>query len=233
MSSLALCASHRSRILLVASVFVAAGLSGCNSSPSADPAPTRKAAAGGSETGGSKFDTNREFKKLSLAKFAGRVTIDGQPPKPGCKVFLILNDPNHLDENAHGILPKWYEACDADGNFAFSVYDKGDGAPAGKHVVTFLELHEPPAKSTSSKKSSTGKAGGALKGGGGTGNQRYMQPDELKNLYSDPDINVKDQRFNLDLQPPGKDDYHFDLAVAGKTAAKRAPHAVSTLIIHK
>ena len=105
--------------------------------------------------------------------------------------------------------------------------------PAGKWVVTFLELHEAPARGTSAKKSSTGKTASGLGGGGGSRNQRYMQPDELKNLYSDPDTNTKDQRFSLDLQPPGKEDYHFDLAVAGKTAAKCAPHAVSTLVIHK
>jgi hypothetical protein len=40
--------------------------------------------------------------------------------------------------------------------------------------------------------------------------------DGLKNLYNDPDLNAKDERFQINLSSPGKTDWAFDLAVAGK-----------------
>src|ERR1700722_2435735 len=84
----------------------------------------------------SAFLKNAEFPRERLAKFSGKVTVDGQPPKKDCTVFVILTDPKHLDENAHGILPKYYAACDPEGNFGFSMYDRHDGVAAGKYVVT-------------------------------------------------------------------------------------------------
>jgi hypothetical protein len=224
MSSLALSASHRSKILLATGLFVAAGLLGCNKGPSADPAAIDNVAATGPETGGGKFDTNREFHMLPVAKLAGRVTIDGQPPKKDCRLFLILTDPQHLDENAHGMLPKYFAACDADGNFGFNTYSKHDGVFPGKYVLTFVELHvHKPSASSGGRNVKSLPASKSVTVG-------YGQPDELKNLYSDPDSNFKDQRFNLYLKPPGKDDYRFDLVVAGKQPiAKPAPHAVQKM----
>jgi hypothetical protein len=223
MSFLALCASRRSIIALVGLFFVV-DLAGCNRSPNADQAAVSISAAGGSETDGSKFDKFREFQKLPLAKFAGRVTVDGQPPKKDCKVFLVLADARHPDENSHGILPKFYTACDADGHFAFTTYENGDGVPVANYVVTFMELH--PGAATPSKGSARAPAAFSSQP-----QRRFAGPDELKNLYSDPDTNVKDKQFNLDLQSPGKDDYHFDLAVAGKAGSKIAPHALRTLLL--
>jgi|HubBroStandDraft_6_1064221.scaffolds.fasta_scaffold19608_1 hypothetical protein len=223
MSFFALCASRRSIIALVGLFFVV-DLAGCNSSQNANQAAVGISAAGGSETDGSKFDKFREFQKLPLAKFAGRVTVDGKPPKKGCKVFLVLADAKHPDENSHGILPKFYTACDDDGNFAFTTYDKGDGVPVAKYVVTFMEFH--PAVARASKGSARAPAAFSSHP-----QQRFMGPDEFKNLYSNPDTNVKDKQFNLDLQAPGKDDYHFDLAVAGKAGSEPAPHALRTLLL--
>ena len=40
--------------------------------------------------------------------------------------------------------------------------------------------------------------------------------DGLKNLYNDPDKNAKEERFQINLTSPGKTDWTFDLAVAGK-----------------
>jgi hypothetical protein len=170
------------------------------------------------------FLKNAEFPKQRLAKFSGKVTVDGQPPKKDCTVFVILTDPKHLDENAHGILPKYYAACDPEGNFGFSMYDRHDGVAAGKYVVTFVELH--PLKRSGRSEVKGNKSGTPTPSGG----TRFAQPDELKNLYSDPDKNIKDAKFFLDLQAPGKDDYHFDLAVAGKEPIpKPAPHALQGL----
>jgi hypothetical protein len=48
----------------------------------------------------------------------------------------------------------------------------------------------------------------------------FAQPkadgDALKNLYNDPDKNDKEERFRIELTPPGKTNWSFDLAVAGK-----------------
>ena len=46
----------------------------------------------------------------------------------------------------------------------------------------------------------------------------HADPDELKNLYNDPDKNIQAANFNLNLAYPGKEDFQFDLAVAGKEA---------------
>ena len=215
-------ASHRLRIQFAALLFVAVGLSGCNNGPSAGPSTVDKGAAVGSATAGKTIDTNREFKKLSLSKFAGRVTIDGQPPKQGCKVFLILNDPNHLDENCARKIAEMVRRLRRRRQLCVYCVRQRRWNARRQVGCDFPGVARSACKGYDAKKSSTGKTASGLGGGGGSRNQRYMQPDELKNLYSDPDTNTKDQRFSLDLQPPGKEDYHFDLAVAGKTAAKCA-----------
>jgi hypothetical protein len=172
----------------------------------------------------SSFLKNAEFPRERLAKFSGKVTVDGQPPKKDCKLILILTDPKHLDENSHGKLPKYFASCDGEGKFGFSTYDRHDGVATGKYVVTFLELHAMKQSGRSGGKAS--KSGTPAPSGGAT----FAQPDELKNLYSDPDTNLKDAKFFLDLQPPGKDDYHFELIVAGKEPLPEpAPHAVRRL----
>jgi hypothetical protein len=47
-----------------------------------------------------------------------------------------------------------------------------------------------------------------------------VAPDELKNLYNDPEKNKNDPAFLFEVQPPGRTDYQFDLAVAGKDPVK-------------
>jgi hypothetical protein len=41
-------------------------------------------------------------------------------------------------------------------------------------------------------------------------------PDMLKNLYNDPEKNLKDPDFVIDLQAPGITDKTFNLRVVGK-----------------
>jgi hypothetical protein len=181
----------------------------------------------GGQADDSDFLKHENFQKDPIAKFAGTVTIDGQPPRKDCTMFVILTDPKHLDENGRGQLPKHFAACNAEGKFAFSTYGVFDGVAAGKYVATFMELHN------FAQGGGGGKAGlGALKASGpstqGPGHS-YGQPDELKNLFSDPDKNVAVERFVLQLTPPGQEDYHFDLAVAGKEPAKHSPHALGAM----
>jgi len=148
------------------------------------------------------------------AKCAGRVTVDALPPKSDCKLFVVLHRPDHLDEAAHtrGKGYQLYVPCDTDGNFVFR-----SGVEPGKYVITFVELHP-----RDSRKSG---GGGMLRGG--VSPRQLLQPDELKNLYNDPDKNIKDPRFNLNLEFPGKDDYQFELTVAGKEAIENpGPNAI-------
>ena len=82
-------APDRSSVRLAAGLFLAAAVAGCNSRPSAQQALDQQ------------IKQNPQFKKEIVVKFAGKVTVDGQPPEKDCKLFVILNNPQHLDENAH------------------------------------------------------------------------------------------------------------------------------------
>jgi hypothetical protein len=143
------------------------------------------------------------MQQATLAKFAGKVTIDGQPPAPprGQALRVILFDKKNPDKNKRP--PS--APCQKDGSFEFYMYSKGDGAPVGSYVVLFAEL-------TNSR----------TKG--------LVQPDGLKNLYDDPDKNAQNTEFVLELAPPGKTDYAFNLEVAGKEpVATPGPHAISEI----
>ena len=43
-----------------------------------------------------------------------------------------------------------------------------------------------------------------------------LGPDQLKNLYNDPDKNKSIPEFHIDHKAPGRKDYVFDLKLAGK-----------------
>jgi hypothetical protein len=148
-----------------------------------------------------------------VAKFAGHVSIDGQPPEKDTKLLVILNDPQHLEVPKDG--PKLRAVCDADGNFSFTTYLKNDGVPTGKYTVTFAQLHSPTSK-------------GPHLGRGGF-SREYVGPDGLKNLYNDPEKNKSEAEFNIDVATPGKGDYDFNLSVAGKTGVSPAQYAVTRI----
>jgi hypothetical protein len=127
-----------------------------------------------------------------------------------------LNDPQHLDENAHRRAPKLCAICNDDGKFAFGTYEKDDGVPAAEYVVTFVLLHLPTAGG--------GRGGGRMRQA--TGPRHFQGPDELKNLYNDPDKSP----FQVELSPPGKTDWEFNLEVAGKDpVVTPGPHALTRL----
>lgn len=141
----------------------------------------------------------------ATAKFGGKVTIDGQKPalERGQSLVVILYDPKKPPEN-HQILPR-AARCRPDGSFAFNTYGTDDGAPVGNYILLFAVLK--PDK------------------------HGYRGPDGLKNLYNDPDKNEKIPEYHLDLQPPGKTDWTFDLAVAGKEPVTTpGPHAATGII---
>jgi len=157
------------------------------------------------------FKDNPKATRVEVVKFEGRVTVDGEVPnKPGTKLFIILNDPKQPQDPEKR--PKLIGGVDADGNFFFSTNAAHDGVEAGTYVVTFVQLHHPQAL--------FGQRGGEL----------YKPPDELKNLYNDPDKNASVGDFNVEIKPPGRTDWYFNLAVAGKDANPTpGPHAITRL----
>jgi hypothetical protein len=136
---------------------------------------------------------------------AGKVTIDGQPPSAHGKGVVILA----LYETSKPELT-WEQRpqvlVQPDGSFAFTSYFKGDGVAPGQYVVTIAQLK------------SRGKRG-------------FYGPDELQNLYNDPEVNAKKPEFSIDHKAPGKSDYQFDLKIAGVEPVKTpGAHAMKEII---
>jgi hypothetical protein len=142
----------------------------------------------------------------AVARFAGKVTIDGQPPapKPNEAVVVILYDPkNPLPPGA----PPRFAYCGKEGRFEFNTYTRGDGVPVGSYVALFAQLKT-----------------------GGRGRRGYWPPDALHNLYNDPEKNTQNPEFHVDLAAPGRTDYAFDLSVAGKEPIDQpGPKAVTQI----
>ena len=164
------------------------------------------------------FKNNPELKRLQLAKFQGHVTIDGQHPEEDAHLYLVLMD---ADKYQDPKAPRYQTRVGENGDFAFSTYLTDDGAPVGKWVAVFVDPR--PGR--------TGigghKIGGAGFGGSGF-NRPIAGPDALKNLYNDPDKNVKDPAFVIELQAPGITDKTFNLQVAGKDLpAAPGKHAIT------
>jgi hypothetical protein len=139
--------------------------------------------------------------KLDLAKFAGTVTVDGEPGKSKANeaMVVMLYDPKNPPSKDH---PLKYATCDSEGHFEFGTYTRGDGVPAGSYIVLFAFLRSNMYK-----------------------NQGYHPPDKLKNLYNDPDKS----EFHVDVTPPGKTDYEFALAVAGKDGNSPGGKSITTI----
>jgi hypothetical protein len=119
--------------------------------------------------------------------FAGKITIDGQPPRVAWpdRLLVMLTDPSNPI-----LVNRPCRQCNDAGEFAFGTYTKDDGVSARKYAVTFAVLRITP--------------------------RGLVGPDQLKNLYNDPDKNQQIPEFNIDHEAPGKRDYLFDLKVAGQ-----------------
>jgi hypothetical protein len=143
--------------------------------------------------------------KVPVAKFAGHVSVDGQPPSQDGPVFVILNDPQHLTPGG-----KASTTCDGEGNFAFTTYLPGDGAPTGKYVVTFVQFHLGGAADRGSRRGRPASLSAP----------EYTGPDGLKNLYSDPEKNKDNPKFVVEIAEPGRTDYDFALEVAANEPVK-------------
>ncbi len=193
-------ARHALRLpCLVAFGVLAAALPGCSRQKTASEALEEY------------FQSHPQVKRATLARFAGHVTVDGQPPEKGgdYRLFLLLNDPQHLQK-----LPMPYTTVADDGSFSFMTYLAGDGVPVGKYVVEFVQLHLPHQR---------GRQGGGVA-------RIYVGPDKLMNLYNDPEKNLNDSTFVVEVQPPGRDDYEFNLSVAGKDSVATPGKYAATIV---
>jgi hypothetical protein len=134
-----------------------------------------------------------------VAPLAGTVTIDGNPPAlEGARaVFVVLNDVSKPNEPLEQRLSA---QCDEHGKFEFSSFSRGDGVPPGTYIITIAML----------------KVGG----------RGYVGPDQLKNLYNNPEVNAQNPEFKIVHKPPGKKDYAVDLTVAGKEPAQPGKYSV-------
>jgi hypothetical protein len=184
---------------LLAFLVLTASLQGCSQQKS------------GKEAVDQYFKANPDAKRANVAKFAGTVTIDGQPPEKGgdYKLFLLLNDPQNLQK-----LPTRYLEVNDDGSFEFMTYLAGDGVPPGKYVVEFAQLHLPRQRQRQ---------------GGGVA-RNYVGPDKLKNLYNDPEKNKDNPEFMVDIAEPGRTDYQFNLSVAGKDPVTTPGKFAATIV---
>jgi hypothetical protein len=190
----------------VAILFVAAGtLEGCNQIQSEEAAVNEY------------YKNNQDPKaqRLPVARVAGRILVDGQPPAQDAQLFVVLYDPQHLEKP--GDVPKLMAKCDAEGNFAFTSYVTGDGVPNGKYVVTCVALRRV-TRATRGLGARPGRQ------------QEFIGPDVLKNLYSDPEKNKDDPTFIANVEAPGRNDYEFQLVVAGKQALLQAGQYAVTRI---
>jgi hypothetical protein len=166
-------------------VVVALGLSisGCSGKESADQALNRALA-------------EQKVSKSPIAKFAGTVTIDGQPP--GIKLYdkhrilIMLYDPKDPPSAKHKILFGDCMPEPNDGYFEFSTYARGDGIPPGSYIALFLDM-------------STSWGGG------------YKGVDRFKNRFNDPDRNEKDPQFKVEVTEPGRTDWQFNLVTEGNS----------------
>ncbi|HEV3299456.1 MAG TPA: hypothetical protein VG055_07435 [Planctomycetaceae bacterium] len=183
-----------SRSWLLASLAAVAALPGCN------------------RTDGPRADQIEQAdhlpNKVPVAKFAGHVSVDGQPSSQEGTLFVILNDPQHLVRGG-----KAYTNCDEQGNFAFTTYLPGDGAPTGKYVVTFVQFHLGGGADRGSRLVRSPGVPGMM-------SQEYVGPDGLNNLYNDPEKNKDNPNFVVQIADPGRTDYDFNLELAGKEPVK-------------
>ncbi len=169
-------------ILLIVTLFA-----GCSHRPTADQ------------------ELDASLKQMGLSRrtvlpLAGKVTIEGQPPRienRRQKILVVLNDTAKPDVSP---LERPYVTCNPQGEFAFRTYGDDDGVPPGNYVLTFAKLTD------------GGKRG-------------YLGPDGFKNLYNDPEKS----EFRIAHQGSGRRDYEFDLKIDGRDPVPPGPRAVQGL----
>ncbi len=173
-------------VLLAISVF---GLLGCGGSPRSEKRVKEQLA-------------EMKASDAPVAKFSGKVTIDGQTPAIPARHVLLVILYGANGEQGHETIND--AVCDKEGHFEFTRYSKGDGVPPGSYTVLFAELmHRRGSQFTGS--------------------------DQLKNLYNDPDKSPFHVEI---AQPGKTDwDFNLEVA-GKDTVLTPGPHAVTRLSPH-
>jgi hypothetical protein len=146
---------------------------------------------GGSPNAEQALDSHLKQEKVIRQKvypLAGHVTIDGHAPGSDTNVVIVVLNETRSPQEPIEKRPR--TICTPAGEFSFSTYLGNDGFAAGDYVVTFAMLADT-------------KRG-------------LLGPDQLKNLYNDPEKNKSIPEFHIEHNAPGRKDYAFDLKLAGK-----------------
>jgi hypothetical protein len=152
---------------------------------------------GGSPNAEQVLNSHLKQEKIERQKvypLAGHVTIDGHPPGSDTNVVIVVLNETRSPQVPVEKRPR--VVCTPAGEFSFSAYLADDGFPPGDYILTFAMLAET-------------KRG-------------FHGPDQLKNLYNDPEKNKSIPEFHIDHKPPGRKDYAFDLKLAGKEPVEPA-----------
>ena len=139
------------------------------------------------------------MKGTPLFPIAGAATIDGAPPEFTEPRKRLIGMLYDPEKPDLPIGTRPRVIVGTDGKFIFSE----DGIAPGHYVLVFAVLKR-------------------------KGQRNFTGPDELGNLYNDPDVNAKNPEFVIDHQAPGKKDYQIDLQVSGKPPVTTpGPHAMT------
>jgi hypothetical protein len=107
-----------------------------------------------------------------------------------------------LNGNVGGKFEPYCAFCKPDGTFRFD-----GGHSPGRFVITIARLRKRKRVEWT----------------------QYVGPDELKNLYNDPDKNARRPEFVIRHEAPGKTDYRFELKVAGVAPVQAGPRTLRHL----
>jgi hypothetical protein len=129
------------------------------------------------------------LKRVAVYPLAGKVIVDNETPAPNAERSAFVVMAYDTSKADAPAGHNAFVTAQPDGSFEFP----DGGLPPGKYVMLFAQLKGSPKRG-------------------------YGEPDALKNLYNDPDVNGKKPEFNIDHQAPGKTDCAFNLSVAGETS---------------
>ena len=134
------------------------------------------------------FPAQEKVERQKVFPLAGHVTIDGHAPGSDTNVVIVVLNETRSPQMPVEKRPR--VICTPAGEFSFSAYLADDGFPPGDYILTYAMLAD----------TMSGLHG----------------PDQLKNLYNDPEKNKSIPEFHIEHNAPGRKDYAFDLKLAGK-----------------
>jgi hypothetical protein len=143
---------------------------------------------------------NAGMQQATVYPLAGKVTVDDEPPAVRSEKRAFVVMAYDASKTNSPAIGNAFVKARPDGSFEFP----GGGLPPGKYVMLFANLGYSPKRG-------------------------FRGPDELNNLYNDPEVNAKKEELTIDHHAPGKIDYTFNLSVAGETPpAAPGPKALTT-----